>query len=427
MSFVVLGINHLSAPLDLREHLAIGNDRLVPSLERLLKHVERAVVLCTCNRLEIYTFGANHNELASRIIQFLTAYSGVPVQRLKQVLYRHEGVDCVTHLFRVAGGLDSIVVGDRQILGQVRTAFSVATEYGYVRGPLSDLFHRALRVGRLIQRDTDFGENSRSVGRAGVQLARQLLGELSQRRVLVIGAGDAGRSVAKALADAGAGEVLTTSRTFRRADELARSLGGTAAAFEKLAHHLIDTDVAISSTGAPGYVLDRVAVQEAMRQRNGRSLLLIDIAVPRDIDPAVAGLDNVQLYDIDALRPELQGGADGPDLVLAQAERIVAREAEGFLERLRGSDVVPVITAIRQQAEEIRRNEVARTLRKLRGQWPPDTFQRLEMLTSALVNKLLHHTTVCLRDGLDPAQQQLVREIFNLEQSGGQHGQTQGH
>ncbi|MBM3942098.1 MAG: glutamyl-tRNA reductase [SAR202 cluster bacterium] len=427
MSFLVLGLNHRTAPLELRERLAVEKEQLGPSLEQLRQYAGQGVVLSTCNRLEVYSFGDANGEAegSAQLRRFLSDNSGVSDGELAPHLYSYQEGDCVRHLFRVAAGLDSMVVGERQILGQVRSAFSVASQQQPVGGPLSRLFHQALRAGRRVHRETAIGGNSRSVSRAAVELARRRLGDLASRRVLVIGAGDAGRLVAQALADAGARQIVVTNRTHSRAEELARDLGGVSAPFADLPQQLIEADVVISSTGAPGYVLDRAGIVQAVRQRDGKPLLLIDIAVPRDIDPDAAGLPQVQLYDIDALQSvaEVSSPDGGLGQDVAHAERIVAEETERFLEWWRSMDAVPVIAAVRQQAEALRHAEVERTLRILERHWRQDGTQpemdhlarRLDAMTTALVNKLLHYPTVRLKEMDDTARQELARQLFNLD------------
>ena len=427
MSFTVLGLNHRTAPLDLREKLALEKEQLVPCLERLEQFVDQGVILSTCNRLEVYTLGPHPAALGRRLAEFLVAYSGVAGKYQEPHLYQYQDGECVLHLFRVAGGLDSMVVGERQILGQVRTAYSVASEQG-VRGPLSRLFHQALRVGRRIQHETNLGGGSRSVSRAGVQLVRRILGNLDQRRALVIGAGDAGCLVAQALADAGVKEMAVVNRTQWRGDALARKLGGVAVSFDELPQQLIEADVVISSTGSPGYVLDWAVVNEAIPYRRGRPLIMMDIAVPRDIDPAVGELDEVELYDIEALQLVSELGCMPGEI--AQAEAIAVSEAEEFLRWWHSLAAVPVISAIRVQAEEIRQAELSKTLQKLKGQglsYPPEQgFEqlsiKLEAMTSALVKKLLHNPTIYLREGRDPSRQQMAREFFNLDDEGERSG-----
>ena len=423
MNLLTLGLNHRTAPLDLREKLAIEADDLPRSLGQLGQRVGQAVVLSTCNRLEVYSLEQDGADVASALTEYLSAHSGLAPRELEPFLYLHRGNECVQHLFNVASGLDSMIVGESQILGQVRTAFSAASQEGHMRGPLSRLFHQALRVGRRVQRETQIGRHSRSVSQAAVRLARGLLGDLSRSRVLVIGAGDAGQLVARTLSNAGVREMVVVNRTYWRAQDLARDLGGTAAPFDQLPRELEMADVVISSTGSPGHVLDMATVRQAMSQRRGRPVLFIDIAVPRDIDPLVKELDGVQLYDIDSL--ELVSEAQPEELRqdVARAQGIIAEELDKFVFWWESLDVVPVIAAIRDRAEDMRQAEVAKTLQKVKHQWgdalPSDCLERLtvqlEAMSSALVKKLLHHPTMYLREGRDPERLQLTREMFKLD------------
>lgn len=430
MNLLVLGLNHRTAPLELRERLTIDQEQLAPSLGFLSRYVGQGVVLSTCNRLEVYTFDSENADLVSKVSDFLAAYSGVESSQLETHFYQHRDSDCARHLFRVASGLDSMVAGERQILGQVRAAFSVASQHGYIRGPLSRLFHQAMRVGRRVHRDTSIGSHSRSVSRAGVQLARNLLGDLSQQQALLVGAGDAGRLVARALSDAGVRKVVVTNRTHWRAQDLARALGGRAVPFEELTSQLKDADLVISSTGSPGYVLDRPIVQEAMARRGGRPLLLIDIAVPRDIEPTAGQLEGVQLYDIDGLQMVAEADAEGLQRNIAWAEEIVAEETQKFLDWWEGLDAASLVASIRQRAEKVRQREVARTLNKLKDQQPASVTEdeldqlalHLDAMTSALVKKLLHHPTVFLKGTRDPARQELARQLFNVDGRGRRRG-----
>jgi glutamyl-tRNA reductase len=426
LNLLALGLNHRTAPLDLREKLAIEVEELPLSLNQLGQRVGQAVVLSTCNRLEVYSLEQDDAGLAASLTEFLSAYSGMAPEELEPFLYQRQGEECVRHLFQVASGLDSMIVGESQILGQVRTAFSVASQEGHMRGPLSRLFHQALRVGRRVQRETQIGRHSRSVSQAAVRLARGLLGDLAQKRVLVIGAGDAGQLVARALSYAGVREMVVVNRTLWRAEDLARDLGGAAAPFDQLPLELESADVVISSTGSPGHVLDKATVQEAMAGRSGRPALLIDIAVPRDIDPRVKELDGVQLYDIDSL--ELVAEAEPEELRqdVARAEKIIDEELDKFIAWWESLDVVPVISAMRDQAEEMRQAEVAKTLQKVKHQWgdalPSDCLERLtaqlEAMSAALVKKLLHNPTMYLREGRDSDRLQFTQDMFGLNEVG---------
>ncbi len=422
MSLLALGLNHRTASLDVRERLSIEKDQLPQALEMLSEYIPQGVILSTCNRLEVYAYADDREfegmGLAAYAGNFLSAISGIPGHQLDAHLYQQHDGECARHLFRVTSGLDSMVVGERQILGQVRTAFSVASELGYVRGPLSGLFHQALRTARQIHRQTNIGSHSRSVSQAGVQLARGILGGLSTQRALVIGAGDAGRLVAQALADAGVRNMTVTNRTQWRAEELARELGGVASPFEDLPLNLSEADVVISSTGSPGYVLDRAMVADAARQRGGQPLLLVDIAVPRDIDPAAAEIDGVLLHDIDSLQLMSETSTATAKEQLRVAEEIVEERTGMFRDWWDSLDVVPLIASIRGQAESMRRAEVAKTLAKTTGRWtgdPEELAEYLDAMTAALVKKLLHQPTRFLKENRDVNHQQLARQILNLE------------
>ena len=423
MSLLVLGLNHRTAALDLRERLTIEKEQLAPSLEFLSQYVEHGVIVSTCNRLEIYTYDRQVAYLVQRIGDFLTASSGVAGTDLEEHLYQMEGEECARHLFRVAAGLDSMVVGERQVLGQLRSAFSTASVEGYARGPLSRLFHQALRTGRRVHRETDISSHSRSVSQAAVQLARGILGDLAQSRALVIGAGDAGRLVARSLSDAGIRRATVVNRTHWRAEQLAEELGGVAAPFDDLAGELAEADVVISSSGSPGYLLEVDMVREAMRSRPDRPLLIVDIAVPRDVDPCVAELEGVQLYDIDSLQMVAETDVAALRQAIDSAQLIVDEETNRFTDWWERLDAVPLVANIRRNAEEIRRQELAKTWRKLVDNWPLENSEagrdrlagQLDAMTSAIIKKLLHHPTLYLKELKDPAQQDFVRHIFNLD------------
>ena len=450
---LVLGLNHRTAPLDVRERLAVESAALPAALAALNRQVAPGVILSTCNRLEIYTLtsepaaATEERALLSRLQAFAADYFGVAAAELRPYCYSFAERDCVRHLFRVASGLDSMIVGEWEILGQVRAAFSAASEGGQGRGPLSRLFHQALRVGRRAHRLAALEVNRpdsrrRSVSLAGVELAHRLLGDLSQRQVLIIGAGDAGQLTGRALAAAGAGNLVFTNRTFDRAAQLSGELGGTAAPFEQLYQTLAESDAVISATAAPDYLLRREPVQEVMAQRGGRPLLLIDIAVPRDIDPAVGLLEGVRLCDIDALRADSAAGNAELARAAAQAEEVVAAETDKFMQWWESLDTISAIAALREYAEKVRRAEVDKTLRRWQREREsiaaadpgpdsgpaaenpgvpaevsemPELAAQLDAMTTALVKKLLHHPTIYLREAKDPARQQLILELFNLD------------
>lgn len=413
MSLLVIGLDHRTAPVELRERLAVERDQLPAALAQLADYVPQAVILSTCNRTEVYTYDADDIGLVGRVGDFLIGWSGVAGHELERYIYQLWETDCVAHLFRVAGGLESMIVGERQILGQVRTAFSAASQAGCVKSPLARVFHQALRAGRRVHRDTNIGRHSRSVSRAAVHLARGLYDRLDDRRALVIGAGDAGRLVARALSDAGVREIAVANRTQWRAEEIARALGGVAIPFARLPDALAHADLVISSTGSPGYVIDAGMAAAAMSRRLApEPALFIDIAVPRDIDPAVASLDNARLFDIDALAQVSEIALDGFSDEVNRAGDIVTDELARFTEWWNSSDTLELVAAMRRRADAVRRQEVARTLKMLDADVDSELARRLDAMTNALVKKLLHQPTAALRAADSAAEYPAARRMF---------------
>ena len=421
MSLLAIGLDHRTAPVELRERVSVEREQLPAALAQLADYVPQSVILSTCNRTEVYAYDRDDIGLAGRVGDFLIAYSGVEGADLERHLYQVWENDCVQHLFRVAGGLESMIVGERQILGQVRAAFSAASQEGYARSPLTRVFHSALRAGRRVHRETDIGRHSRSVSRAAVQLARGLFDRLDDRRALVIGAGDAGRMVARALADAGVRQIAVANRTQWRAADLAQQLGGVAIPFDQLEHAIADADLVISSTGSPGYIVDADLMDNAARMRTAADpLLFIDIAVPRDIDPAIGQRDDARLYDIDALSQVSEIALDSRNAAIQTASGIIDEEWARFVERWNSSDTLELVVAMRQRAEAIRQQEVARTL-KIMGVSDDDAgtdgelATRLNALTTALVKKLLHQPTAALRASDSAAVYPVARQLFGTD------------
>lgn len=413
MSLLVLGLDHRTAPVELRERLSVERDQLPEALAQLAEYVPQSVIVSTCNRTEVYTYDPDDIGLVGRVGDFLIGYSGVPGDELERHIYQIWEGDCVSHLFRVASGLESMIVGERQILGQVRAAFSVASQGGYTKSPLTRVFHDALRAGRRVHRETNIGQHSRSVSRAAVQLARGLFDRLDERRALVIGAGDAGRMVARALADAGVRQITVVNRTHWRAEDLARDLGGVATPFEHLADALVEADLVISSTGSPGYVVDEPMVADAFAHRLGdEPIMLIDIAVPRDVEPSVGDLDRARLFDIDALAQVAEVSRDGWDDEVRKAGQLVDAELSRFSEWWRSSDAMELVVAMRRRADAARREEVTRTLRILGEDEDGDLAERLHAMTNALVKKLLHQPTVQLRSGDNTTDYRVALRLF---------------
>ena len=420
MSLLVLGLDHRTAPVDLRERLSVEREQLPEALSRLAEYVPQSAILSTCNRTEVYVYDSDDIGLVGRVGDFMIGYSGVPGPELERHVYQLWETDCVAHLFRVAGGLESMIVGERQILGQVRAAFSAASQGGYTKSPLTRVFHSALRAGRRVHRETSIGQHSRSVSRAAVQLARGMFDRLDERRALVIGAGVAGRMVARALADAGVRQITVTNRTHWRAEELAQDLGGVARPFTDLPAALAESDLVISSTGSPGYVVDAAMLSEATARRDDREpILMIDIAVPRDIDPAVADFQQVQLFDIDALGQVAEVNLDAMSDEIRKAAHVVDSEVSRFVEWWNSSDTMELAVSLRRRAEAVRQQEIARTLKLLGADPDGELAGRLDAMTNALVKKLLHQPTAELRSADSAAIFPAALRMFGDDPPGG--------
>ncbi len=422
MEFLVVGLNHRTAPLEIREKLSLTRAQLPAALKVMEACAVPGVILCTCNRSEFYALepadGASSSKSwgvgDTRIKQFLVDYFDIPLLDVERYLYIYRDYECIHHLFRVASSLDSMILGEAQIIGQVRDAFDVATQVNTAQGLLSQLFQRALRVGRRVRRETGIGRNGLSVSRACVELAKSALGDLSGLKALVVGAGDAGLLAAKVLSLTGVKDIMVTNRTYARAEQLAGSLSGQAIPFEEVAWALRKADMVIGCTGSPGYVLDASMIGEAMGVRPKRPLFLIDIAVPRDIDPAAGRIPNVFLHDVDDLITACKASRLDKEQEAQWAEAVVSEEARGFQEWCLDLEALPTVIALRTRAEKVREDELNRTLKRLNGKLTPEELASLDAMTHAIVNKLLHDPTVYLKGRRSTASLQVAREIFRL-------------
>jgi len=397
---LVVGVSHKVAPLSLREQLRFPSPRITAILLKLAERLSGEVlILSTCNRFEVYAACSQHGDARDTVLAYLSAREGIERDVLEKFAYSHWDHVAVRHLFAVAAGLDSMLVGEPQILGQVRKAFFLARECGTAGPGLTRLFQSALRVGKLVRTHTDIGRYHLSLGQATVALAKTFFNGrgLSPENVLIIGAGEIAEWVAKALTINGLGPVLVANRSFERARALAEALHGEALRFDRLTEALTRADVVISSTSAPHHVLHRADVERVLTRRGGRPLCLIDIAVPRDIDPAVTNLPGVRLYNIDDLQHVRDENLRRRQREADRAARLVAEEASRFMHVWNSLVAVPVVRRLRQRAEEIRQAEVERALRQM-----PELSARereiIEAMTKAMVNKTLHPTLVQLRE-----------------------------
>jgi glutamyl-tRNA reductase len=421
VSIVVVGLNHKTAPVSLLERLAITDDTLIKALHQLgtYEHLLEGVILSTCNRVEVYASVTKFHGGAQDLRNFLSEACHVAPEEFSDHLYTYHDDSAVRHLFRVAAGIDSMVVGESEILGQVRRAWQAAADEDTSQRALGDVFRRALRVGKRARSETAIGRNPVSVSSAAVELARRAFGDgtLADKRVVVVGAGKMGRLAAQALATAGATDVVVVNRSEERGKEVAEVLGASFKPLESLGRVLADADIVICSTTAPGTVIDRSTVEGAVGRRD-RPLFIVDIAVPRDVEPGVRAIDGVVVRDIDDLRGVVESSLGSRLGELTKVEEIIAGELALFVDRERAADAAPTVAALVASAETIRAAEVERLVEKL-GALAPAERDALEAATKRIVAKLLHEPVnkakELARARSNPLYLEAVRELFELD------------
>ena len=416
MHIVGIGINHKSAPVEVRERIALLEEELPSALAHLRRYVAEGAILSTCNRTEVYATAPDGPSGLEALVSFLAENRGITPGEMTPHMYTHTQEDVARHLFAVASGIDSMILGETEILGQVREALTEASRAEAIGLPLSRLFHWALRTGRMARERTAISRHSVSVSYAAVQMARQVFGGLKQCRVMVISAGEAGKLTARSLKDTGASEIAVANRTYSKAVALASELGGRPLDFERIPEALVDFDIVISATASARYVLPTEMVAQAMSRRDGRPLCLIDIAVPRDIDPESRLIDNVYLYDIDDLEAVSLANMAERKKAVGRVQEIVDGEAQKFMQWLLSLEAVPVIKSLRSKAESIRQREARKSMAKLRHLSSED-LERVEALTKAIAKGLLHDPIVSLKaQGESKGYIEAARELFRLEQ-----------
>jgi glutamyl-tRNA reductase len=411
MKLTLAGVSHHRAPIELRERVALDIDACRALAQQLAQPFDgEAVVLSTCNRTELYLVREEHAD--DDAVGTLAQLAGERAEDLAAALYRLRDEAAALHLFRVAGGLDSLVPGEGEILGQVRAAFEAGSA-----GPFLDrLFRQALHTGKRVRMETAIGESPASVPSAAAALAQQVFGELDGRRVLVLGAGKMSESTARNLRSRGAEIAVVANRTLAHGEDLARKVGAQASTLDAVATELEHVDVVVSATSASELVLSRDSVAAVLRARKGRPLLLVDLAVPRDLDPAINELDGCFLYDVDDLEAVVAETLSGRRGEATRAEQLVAGEADRFREWQAALDVVPTIASLRALAEEIRDRE----LLKAGGRLSERERKHIESVTSQIVAKLLHLPTIRMKEAAAAADgvvyADVVKHLFGLEE-----------
>ncbi len=413
MQVSVVGISHKTAPVAVREHFAFGAEELPALLDRLGERYAGAAVLSTCNRTEIYLASSRGIGDPRPIVALLSEMKG-EIAMEGAPFFAATGADAARHLFLVAAGIESMVIGEAEVLGQVRAAFTAATAAGTHTPILSRLFHSAIRVGRNVRAQTGISRGTTSISSTAAALARSTLGDLGDKTALVISAGDAGALAAHALAAMSVARIVVTSRSAERSAELAAAMAGTVAPFDDLGAALASADVVITSTAAPHFLIDRQLIEAAMAGRRSRPMMIIDIAVPRDVDPAVRDVPGVHLYDIDDVQAAARESVRLRRKELGAAQAIVDDAVERYGAWLHSLEVVPTVASLRSQAEALRRAELTRTL--ARTSMSVADRARVEAMTSALVKKLLHEPIRRLKEpGQGQRYVEATRALFGLD------------
>src|ERR1039457_1418680 len=391
-SLVLVGVNHTTAPIEVRERLSIPATRLADAVRTLvhLPGIREGLIVSTCNRVEFVTYqDASHGQANANLMRFLHEYFAIPADDVEPHLYEFREREAIRHLFRVASSLDSMVVGEPQILGQVKESYAVARQVGAVAGTLDPLLQRAFAVAKRVRTETQIGSSSVSIASVAVDLARKIFGSLQGKTVLLVGAGKMSELAARHLVQQGAGAILVSNRTQERARRMAEEFQGRVIPFEQLYEVASEADIVITSTGAPHPIFRREHGQAFLHRRRNRPMFFIDIAVPRDVDLAMNNVEGIFVYDIDDLQQVAAAHMAERSRAASDADTMIAGEVERFHQRQRTVDVAPAIVALQRQAEEIRQAELRRVQARL-GSLSAEQVAAVEALTRGLMNKFLH-------------------------------------
>jgi len=417
---LLIGINHKTAPVELRECIAFTEVESESALQALSHkpHIKEVLLFSTCNRVEVLVVTENKAKAIDSTKDYIAEVNKIPRKEFEDALYIHEGDEAVRHIFRVASSLDSMVVGEPQILGQVKEAYRIATEAKASGVILNRLLHRTFFVAKRIRTETGIGDHAVSISYAAVELGRKIFGSLESKNVLLVGAGEMAELAVEHLIRNKAGEIYVANRTFENGVELARRFKGQAIRFEEIADSLKLVDIIISSTGSPDYVITRDQVKGVIRIRRNRPIFFIDIAVPRDIDPRVNRLTNSYVYDIDDLQGVIDENIEDRQREAIKGERIVDEAVIRFREWYASLEVVPTIIALRNKLESIAETEIKKTLQS--NKIPASSTGAIQKMTGSLINKIMHDPTVFLKKNSMPDDKSkridTVRKLFKLDE-----------
>jgi len=419
MELLVVGLNHNTAPIEIRECLAFPEDKMAEAVSKVhaLSSLKENMILSTCNRVEVFAATRETEKAIHDLKEFLSQYHGISLKEFEKSLYFHIGEEAVRHIFRVASSLDSMVVGEPQILGQIKDAYDISQQAKTSGLILHRLLHRAFHVAKRVRTETKIGNSAVSVSFVAVELAKKIFDTLEKKTVLLIGAGEMSELAAQHLVSGGIEKVLVANRTYERAVTLSQQFKGEAIPFEEMSQGLRKADIVISATDAPQYLIRHDQVSKVMKDRRQKPIFFIDIADPRDIEPKVGDIENVYLYNIDDLQKVVNDNIQDRKKEAARAENIVQDEVIKFVNWYRSLDVTPTIVALREKFEEIRKKELEKTF-SLHPNFSDKEKKSLEAMTSAIINKILHEPLTILKRKDEGLMVDLyldaIRAIFQL-------------
>jgi len=420
LNLILVGVNHKTTPVEIREKLAFTKGKIEESIDRLLNYPDiiEHTILSTCNRVEIYARANCHDSAIKSVKQFICDFHELSPVELEDHFYSYKNEEAVEHLFRVSSSLDSMILGEAQILGQVKDAYSLAKDLRSTGLVLNQLFEKAFNIAKKVREETGIAERSVSISSAAVELAQKIFDDLENHTVMLVGTGEMAELAAKHLISYGVKTVYVTSRTYERAANLARTLNGSALDFEAFKNELHRADIVITSTSASSFIIKKEMVEKAIQERKNKPIFFIDIAVPRDIEPDVNDLENVYLYDIDDLHVVVSANMKEREKEAENAMNLISHEVTKFNNWIGSLDAVPTIIEIRKKAENIRKQEMERTLKKL-PHVSEDDKQLLRQMSSSMINKILHKPTIKLKQKTQSEDGHVylkaIRHLFHLD------------
>jgi glutamyl-tRNA reductase len=413
-NLLLVGLNHRTAKVDVRQKASFNAEELPEGLRRLSETpgVQEAMIVSTCNRVEVISRIDPQLDDGAALESFLSEYSGIPIAQLQPTLYRYADEQAVRHLFRVASSLDSMILGEPQILGQLKSCYTTAVDSRTVGAFLNNLLQSAFRIAKRVRSETSIGEYPVSVSSAAVELVRKIFGDLQKKSILIVGAGKMGEAAIRHLADVGAKALYVTNRSSEAATEVASRFNGLAVPFEELNTWVTRVDIVITSTAASDMLIDRSLVQRVMHERKNAPIAFIDISVPRNIDPGIGTIDNVFCYDIDDLAAVVEANLHERVKAAASAEKIIDQEVQAFCAKANSANVGPVVKQVQGTIEDICKTELDRYLRKT-GPQEPKQMKELEAMIARIAGKIAHPLVVQLRSDPNSANQSVYMDLIN--------------